>query len=97
MAIQYLKRSKSETEKAEEDAKVRGVVERTLADIETKGDAAIRELSQKFDNYFRHTIYEASQNFPTLTGQHWKIVTGQSQLHHLKFYSIKIIYFKILF
>ena len=51
MAITHLKRSKPEAEKAEEDAKVRGVVEGTLADITARGDAAVRELSQKFDGY----------------------------------------------
>lgn len=51
MTIEYLKRSKPEAEKADEDAKVRAVVETTLKDIETRGDAAVRELSQKFDNY----------------------------------------------
>lgn len=51
MAIDYLKRSKPEAEKAAEDAKVRGIVEATLADIEARGDAAVRELSAKFDKY----------------------------------------------
>ena len=51
MAIEYLKRSKSEAEIREDDAKTRATVEATLADIEKRGDAAISELSQKFDNY----------------------------------------------
>ena len=51
MAIEHLKKSKPEAEKAEEDAKVRSVVEATLKDIETRGDAAVRDLSKKFDNY----------------------------------------------
>ena len=51
MAIDYLKRSKPEAEKAEEDAKVRSVVETTLRDIEMRGDAAVRDLSKKFDAY----------------------------------------------
>lgn len=51
MAIEYLKRSKPKSEKAEDDAKVRSVVEATLADIETRGDAAVRALSEKFDGY----------------------------------------------
>lgn len=51
MAIEYLKRSKSEAEIREDDAKTRATVEATLADIEKRGDAAVRELSQKFDNY----------------------------------------------
>ena len=51
MAIIHLKRSKPEAEKAEDDAKTRAVVESTLADIEARGDAAVRDLSAKFDNY----------------------------------------------
>ena len=51
MTIQHLKRSKPEAEKTEDDAKVRAVVETTLADIEARGDAAVRELSAKFDHY----------------------------------------------
>ena len=51
MAVEYLKRGKPEAERAEDDEKTRGVVEATLADIEARGDAAVRELSQKFDNY----------------------------------------------
>jgi len=51
MTIEFLKRSKPETERAEDDAKVRAVVESTLADIAARGDAAVRDLSQKFDNY----------------------------------------------
>jgi sulfopropanediol 3-dehydrogenase len=51
MAIDYLKTAKSEEERREDDAKVRAVVEGTLADIEARGDAAVRELSQKFDGY----------------------------------------------
>ncbi len=49
--ITYLKESRSEAERADDDAKVRGVVEATLKDIEARGDTAVRELSEKFDNY----------------------------------------------
>ena len=51
MAIEYLKRGKPETDRAEDDAKVRATVEATLKDIETRGDAAVRNLSEKFDKY----------------------------------------------
>ncbi|MEO9865248.1 MAG: histidinol dehydrogenase [Yoonia sp.] len=51
MTIRYLKTGKPETERQEDDAKVRGIVETTLKDIETRGDVAIRDLSAKFDNY----------------------------------------------
>ena len=62
MVIEVLKQSKPESEKAQEDAKVRGVVESTLADVEQRGDAAVRALSEKFDGYspksFRLTLSE---------------------------------------
>ncbi len=72
MAIEHLKQSKSELEKAEEDARTRATVEDTLEDIETRGDAAVRDLSAKFDGYtpdqFRLTQSEidaAIQNVST--------------------------------
>ena len=49
--ITHLKHGKPAAERAEDDAKVRSIVETTLADIEARGDAAIRDLSAKFDNY----------------------------------------------
>lgn len=49
--ITYLKQGKSDADVAEADAKVRGIVEGILSDIEQRGDAAVRELSEKFDGY----------------------------------------------
>lgn len=51
MTVTYLKRGKPEAQRSEDDAKVRAIVESTLKDIETRGDAAVRELSEKFDKY----------------------------------------------
>ena len=51
MAVNFLKKSKTETEKAAEDAEVREVVEATLTEIEKNGEQAGRDLSKKFDNY----------------------------------------------
>jgi len=51
MTITYLKTGKPADERAEDDAKTRAVVEATLADIEARGDVAVRELSEKFDGY----------------------------------------------
>jgi len=51
MAIRYLKEGKSALERSEDDAKVRQIVETTLSDIEARGDIAVRELAEKFDNY----------------------------------------------
>jgi len=51
MTVEYLKSGKPDAERAEDDAKTRIVVEETLKNIEINGDAAVRELSLKFDNY----------------------------------------------
>ncbi len=51
MAIDYLKQGISQQDRADADAKVRATVEATLADIDARGDAAVRDLSVKFDGY----------------------------------------------
>ena len=51
MTVRFLKEGKPQTERAQDDAKVRQIVETTLADIEARGDAAVRELAEKFDDY----------------------------------------------
>jgi sulfopropanediol 3-dehydrogenase len=51
MAVRHLKTAKPESERAEDDAKVRATVEGILADIAARGDAAVRELAEKFDGY----------------------------------------------
>jgi sulfopropanediol 3-dehydrogenase len=51
MSIDYLKHGKPADQRSEDDAKVRQSVETILQDIETRGDAAVRDLSEKFDSY----------------------------------------------
>ena len=51
MATTWLKRGKPEAERAADDAKTRLTVEGVLADIAARGDAAVRDLSAKFDHY----------------------------------------------
>ena len=51
MATTWLKRGKPEADRAAEDARTRTTVESVLADIAARGDAAVRDLSQKFDRY----------------------------------------------
>jgi len=51
MTIRHLKSARSAAMRAEDDAKVRGIVEAGLKDIEDRGDAAVREMSEKYDNY----------------------------------------------
>jgi sulfopropanediol 3-dehydrogenase len=61
MAIEYLKRGKPDADRAEDDARTAAIVSATLKDIEERGDAAVRELACKFDNYDRDT-YRLSHN-----------------------------------
>ena len=49
----YLKRGRDVEAVAAADAKVRATVESILGDITARGDAAVRELSIKFDNWDR--------------------------------------------
>ena len=51
MTIKYLKKGKTDADKAIDDAQVGEVVKNTLKVIEQKGDKAVREFSEKFDNY----------------------------------------------
>lgn len=51
MSITHLKRGKSPEERSGDDAAIRANVEKILADIEARGDIAVRELSIKFDRY----------------------------------------------
>ena len=48
---EFLKKRIGEAETKEADARVRRTVEEILADIENRGDAAVRDLSGRFDNW----------------------------------------------
>jgi sulfopropanediol 3-dehydrogenase len=50
---EVLKRGRDAQAKAEDDAKIRQIVEGILADIASRGDTAVRELSVKFDKWDR--------------------------------------------
>ncbi|KEO60776.1 histidinol dehydrogenase [Thioclava indica] len=47
----YLKTGKPEADRANDDAKTREIVATVLSEIKDRGDEAVRELSEKFDNY----------------------------------------------
>jgi sulfopropanediol 3-dehydrogenase len=51
MAIRYLKRGQDAASISEADAKVRATVESIIADIETRGDDAVRDYSKQFDSW----------------------------------------------
>ncbi|MFC7474933.1 histidinol dehydrogenase [Dankookia sp. GCM10030260] len=69
----WLKTSISAADKADADTKVRGIVEGLLADIARRGDAAVREMSVKFDTWdradYRLTDAEIQACLDQLTGQ----------------------------
>ena len=69
MAIRYLKSGKPQIERSEDDAKVRAVVEDALADIEARGDAAIRDLAKKFDNYTPESYRLSQQEIDALIAE----------------------------
>jgi sulfopropanediol 3-dehydrogenase len=49
----WLKRGRDAAAVAEDDARIRATVENILADIAGRGDAAVREMSKKFDGWDR--------------------------------------------
>ena len=84
---QWLKRGATVEVRAETDRKVRDVVESTLADIEKRGDEAVRELSVKFDNWDRDsyllTKQEIQDCIDTLSEQDLKdIEFAQTQVRN---------------
>src|SRR5918998_335800 len=67
--IEHLKRGKPEADRAEDDAKVRALVETNLKDIEDRGDAAVRDLSEKFDKYSPPSFRLTASEIEALMGQ----------------------------
>lgn len=66
---EYLKRGKPQDERAEDDAQVRKTVEGILADIGERGDAAVRALSEKFDNWSPVTFRLSDAEIEEAMGQ----------------------------
>ena len=67
--IRKLKSAKTSTVRATEDRAVRDTVERMLADIEERGDTAVRELSIKFDGWDRDSYALTSDEKQTCLNQ----------------------------
>ncbi|MBL8629420.1 MAG: histidinol dehydrogenase, partial [Rhodospirillaceae bacterium] len=51
MSVRYLKKGAATENKAADEAKVREIVTGILADVQKRGDAAVRDLSKKFDKF----------------------------------------------
>ena len=69
MAINYIKQGKTAADKAVEDAQVSEVVKNTLEVIEESGDKAVREFSEKFDNYSPKSYKLSSKEIDNLIAQ----------------------------
>jgi sulfopropanediol 3-dehydrogenase len=83
----WLKRGATAAAKADADRKVRDIVEAALADIEARGDVAVREMSNKFDGWdredYRLTQAEIDRCVESLTAQERKdIEFAQAQVRN---------------
>ena len=84
---EWLKRAVTAEVRAEADRKVRDVVEATLADIQSRGDTAVRELSIRFDGWdredYRLSQQEIDDCLNSLTAQNIKdIEFAQAQVRN---------------
>ncbi len=84
---EWLKRGATAETKADSDRKVRDTVEEILADIQARGDDAVRELSIKFDGWdrddYRLTPSEVQDCLDQLSGQDLKdIEFAQTQVRN---------------
>ena len=77
---QHFKTSKSATDRAADDAKVRTEAEEILADIERRGDAAVRDLSAMFDSYSPESFRLTLDQIENLMGE-----LSQRQLADIRF------------
>lgn len=75
-----LKASKPQSERAEDDSKVRHIVEGLLNDIETRGDDAVRELSEKFDDWSPESFILSEQDIEYAMGK-----VAKQDLEDIKF------------
>ncbi len=76
----YLKRGMDASAIKAADAKVRATVEEILAEVEARRDQAVRELSQKFDNWSPASFKLTPQEIERAIGQ-----VGKRDLDDIKF------------
>ena len=82
---EHLKTARSEADRREDDAKVRQSVEQILADIETRGDAAVRELSSRFDKYAPESFRLSDQDVTSLMNR-----LSAQELHDIEFAQVQV-------
>jgi sulfopropanediol 3-dehydrogenase len=69
MAIEHLKRGLPSSARREEEARVRATVEEILADIEARGDAAVRDYAGRFDHDSRERFRLSQDEIDALVAE----------------------------
>lgn len=85
--IRYLKQGKTAQAKSDADVKVRATVEGILKDVEARGDEAVRQYSQQFDNWdpadFRLSQADIEKSVKSLSAREIEdIQFAQSQIRN---------------
>lgn len=79
MAITYIKKGRTVEQRAEADARVQETVQGILDDIRTCKDEAVRELSQKFDQWNPDSFKLSAQQIQAIVGTLSDQVTADIQ------------------
>ena len=80
MAINYLKKGKTDAAKAIDDAQVSEIVKNTLKAIEERGVEAVKEFAKKFDNYTPESFKLSQAEIDNLINQ-----VSKQDLEDIKF------------
>ena len=80
MAINYLKKGKTDAARAIDDAQVSEIVKNTLKAIEERGDEAVKEFAKKFDNYTPESFKLSQAEIDNLINQ-----VSKQDLEDIKF------------
>lgn len=79
MAV-YVKEGQSDQQKQEASTKVEQAVNGIIKDVEDRGDAAVRELSEKFDKWSPESFLLSSEDIQTIIGELPKQVIEDIQI-----------------
>ena len=79
MAITYIKKGRTVEQRAEADARAQETVKDILDDIRTRQDEAVRELSQKFDQWNPDSFKLSAQQIQAIVGALSAQVTADIQ------------------
>ena len=79
MAITYIKKGRTVEQRAEADARVQETVQGILDDIRTRKDEAVRELSQKFDQWNPDSFKLSARQIQAIVGTLSAQVTADIQ------------------